>query len=251
MDEDEAAGHAENILAGAPFEPIPGVTDLHSGYRVQAAITTAMAEHLEGFGGYKIAWNTPGHMDASGMREPGFGRLFQGRIAPTGTVVERDSLRDPGVEPEVAAVLRADPGPTPDRDKLMESIDKFVPAIEILDRRGMNPPAPPWDMLAQNIFNAGVVLGFRGVPPEALPDGITTHVEAGGTALHSGPAHPPQNPFDAVAWLSRMAHVLECPPKPGDVLLLGSHTPILQIDWGQEITVTMNGLGEVRCQFEG
>ncbi|MEO1551967.1 MAG: fumarylacetoacetate hydrolase family protein [Pseudomonadota bacterium] len=251
MDEEEAAARAAAILEQEPFTPIPGVADMHRAYRVQGAITQAMAEPLGGFGGYKIAWNTPQAMVESGLREPGFGRLFQGRLAPTGTVVERGSLTSPFAEPEFAAVLRADPGPTPDRDKLMETIDKFVPAIEILDRRGLTAPASSPDMVAQNIFNAGVVMGFRGVPPEDLPPDITTRVTLDGVPAHEGSAGPPQDPFDAVAWLCRMAHVLDVPTKAGDVLLLGSHTPLLAVEWGQEMVVEMAGLGEVRCQFEG
>ncbi|MGI9363946.1 MAG: fumarylacetoacetate hydrolase family protein, partial [Rhizobiaceae bacterium] len=140
------------------------------------------------------------------------------------------------------------------RESVQNCIEKYVPAIEVIDMRGTQIKDTPLPKaVALNIFNAGCVLGNDGIAPEDLNlESITTSIKLNGEPFEKETNNAPQHPLDAVAWL--MKHLKNRPfkLKPGMVVLCGTHIPIQYVPaHAKQIDIAMSGLGTVSMSLSG
>lgn len=251
---------AHDIVAGAPFSAYPpadGVPrSLAQGYALQDAVAAALqASGARGaIAGYKIAVNSPELMAHFRIEEPASGQVFADQTHEGHARLPAAGFAEFAYEPEIAAVMgRALPlkdAPFT-REAVAAAIAGFVPALELLDTRGartreLHLP----DVVAQNISNAGAVLGGPGVAPDALePGAIRTVVTLDGAPELDVTGAAPQDPLDAVCWLANHLAARGRTLEAGDFILCGTHAPLRLMPGPVRIEVTMSGLGTVGVEL--
>ncbi len=246
---------ADEIANAAPFDahtPETGARSIPEAYALQ----DALAAHLTACGmrgpvaGYKIAANSPALMAHFGVSEPASGRVFADQCHDSGAHLSAGGFHSFAYEPEIAAIMGARLGAEDapfSRETVAAAIDRMVPALELIDLRGANPPELALaDVIAQNITNAGAVIGGPGVTPEALdPARVHTAVTIDNAPELSVVGAAPQDPLEAVHWLANHVARRGLSLDAGQIVLCGTHAPIRPVSGRAAIEVTMSGLGTV------
>ncbi len=256
MTRDDTTANAivREIRDRAPFDPHAsgGRRDIHQGYLLQDAVAAGLVDAgVRGpVAGYKIAVNAPALMAHFGVEEPASGRVFADQCHDSGAGLPADGFADFAYEPEIAAVmgapLRAGEAPF-SRAAVAACIDRMVPALELLDLRGSNPPDQDLaDVIAQNISNAGAVIGGPGIAPDALdPAQVHTSVTIDAAPELSVTGAAPQHPLDAAHWLANHLARRGLSLAAGQIILCGTHAPIRPVRGPARIDVAMSDLGTV------
>ncbi|MFP4274425.1 MAG: 2-keto-4-pentenoate hydratase [Paracoccaceae bacterium] len=255
--ETEAEAIAQDILAAAPFDPRAPENgrDLAAAYAVQDALAARLEAALGAVAGWKIAVNAPALMAHFGVTEPASGRVFAQLRQDAPARRKASDFRDFAYEPEIAAVMdrTLSPQAAPfTRDDVAGAVARFVPALELLDLRGATMPTMHLpDVVAQNITNAGAVIGGPGIAPDALdPAQLHTRVQVNGAEALSVTGGAPQHPLDAVTWLANHLAGRGLSLEAGQIVLCGTHAPIAPVSGPAEIVVEMSGLGAASLVLE-
>lgn len=247
---------AADIAARAPFRFLTRAEapDLETAHAIQIEAAKAMEAARGPLGGRKIAWNTAPQMEQFGMPEPGAGRVFASQIMDGGARLNATDYATFAMEPEIAAVLKAPLAPVEgghDPATVMEAIDRFAPAFEILDQRGFAPAEnAAFSAIAADIFNEGLVLGGPGLPPEAVtPSALRSVVTLDGETLLDAEDAAPMHPLAAVAFLANRFNRLGETLQAGEVLLLGAHLPPYRHAGAGAFRFACGALGEVAFEI--
>ena len=125
------------------------------------------------------------------------------------------------------------------------AIDRFVPAFELLDLRDSElPKIGLAEAVAQNITNAGIVVGGPGIAPYELdPAAIETVVTIDDKPELSVMGAAPQHPLEAVTWLANHLAKRGLSLEAGHIVLCGTHAPIRVVEGAARIKFRMSGLG--------
>ncbi len=244
---------ARDIEAAAPFRDIgDALPDLDAAYAAQAAAVAALAPAHGGIGGRKIAWNTQAQLDAMGLKEPGAACVLKDMMRESPARLDAAAYRTFTIEPEIAAVLGADLAPRAgghDRESVAAAIARLIPAFELLDRREVGD-AGPRAVLANNVFNAGLVTGGPGLPPaEVDPSALRSVVTLNGETLLDKEGAAPMDPLEAAAFLANRFNALGQTLKAGEVLLLGAHLPPRAVPGAAKMRFELGALGAVEFEI--
>jgi 2-keto-4-pentenoate hydratase len=242
---------AKDIVEAAPFTPRSGAASLDEAYTIQDAVT----DHLITQGrrkpvaGYKLAVNSRMLMDRFGVSEPASGRIFGDQLFQSPAELPASAFRQFAYEPEIAAIMATGlpvSGAPYTEEQVATAIDRFVPAFELLDLRGSElPKIGLAEAVAQNITNAGIVIGGPGIAPSELdPAAIETTVEIDGRPELSVKGAAPQHPLEAVTWLANHLARRGLSLEAGHVVLCGTHAPIRPVEGTARIELRMSGLGQ-------
>jgi 2-keto-4-pentenoate hydratase len=248
-------------LSAAALDTLPASVrprDVAEGYRVQKAVHEMLAETDWGpVVGHKIGCTTSVMQQYLRIPHPCAGGLFSGRIHQRSANLNHAAFVRPGIECEIAVRLGrdlpADGAPfTPDR--VAAAVESYMTAIEIVDERYADWPhteAPT--LIADDFFAAGCVLGAP-IAREAVPD--LSHLA--GQALINGVeaargigADVMGHPHNALAWLANNLAERGEALRAGELVLTGS---LVQTQWpasGDEVVVTISGLGTASVTFAG
>lgn len=248
----------QDITGAAPFaahETDPP-REIEAAYRLQDAVAEALTAN-PAFGpvaGWKIAANSPALLARFGLGEPASGRVFAGQRRNSPARLTVSDYRQFALEPEIAAVMgkTLEPQDAPfDSQTVRAAIDRFVPAMELLDMRDTdmaNIHLP--DVIAQNISNVGAVIGGPGIAPGELdPDTVRTTLAIDGEIRHDVTGAAPQHPLDAVTWLANHLSGRGLTLMAGQVVLCGTHSPIWYHEGTGEIVLEMSGLGSASMRL--
>ena len=247
-------------LNRTPLEAIATHWSLERAMEWQTEFVQGLIPHLGPIVGYKAALTNPKAQERFGVSHPLRGTLLQHMLRPTGATVpvnfgtrgvfEADLIVRVGDESINEATTE---------QQILASLDAVIPFIELADL-AYNPRVP-LNGPALAAINAGARLGVLGepIPLEAtaqweeklgkiqviLTDGNGAVLSEGSSAALSG------HPLQVVLWLKADLHKAGIQLKPGDLLSLGTITPLTPVK--QEMTVRANylGLGEVSLQFSG
>ncbi|MEY8838181.1 2-keto-4-pentenoate hydratase [Cribrihabitans sp. XS_ASV171] len=249
----------KDILGAAPFTAYEAdpPRNVLSAYSLQDSVTEQLAED-PAFGavaGWKIAANSPALLERFGLGEPASGRVFTAQRRTSPAMLKAAGYRQFALEPEIAAVMGSTLAPQTepfDTQTVLEAIDRFVPAMELLDMRDTDMPnihLP--DVIAQNISNVGAVIGGPGIAPEKLdPAAVRTTLAIDGETRHDVTGAAPQNPLEAVTWLANHLSGRGLTLEAGQVVLCGTHSPIWYHDGTGEIVLEMSGLGKASLTLD-
>lgn len=252
---------ASDITTAAPFDPQATTPPrrIADGYEVQSALL----QHLlasgtrDRVGGWKIAANSPMLLDKFNLDAPITAPVFAQQMQQTPGALTAADYRQFAFEPEICAILGREiplqPDGTANREDVLACVDRFVPAFELLDMRGIDMAGVNIaDAVAQNISNVGIVLGGPGIAPDALDVAqVRTRVQVDGETKLDTTGAAPQDPVAAVAWLA--GHLAKGGQRlePGQFVLCGTHCPIWYFDGTGHIHAWMSGLGEVEMTLGG
>jgi 2-keto-4-pentenoate hydratase len=241
-----------------PLPPLAGDAAPASeaeGYRIQDAVHDLLAADLGALVGYKIGCTSPVMQQYLDIPHPCGGGVFAKGVFDSGASLSTKDFVRVGVECEIAVKLARDLALTEEpftAEWVAESIEAYLPAIEIVDDRYVD-----WQTLgaptlvADDFFAAGCVLG-KPVARVGLPDVL--HVI--GRALINGlevgrgtGADVLGHPHNALAWLANHLAADGKSLRAGQIVLTGSLVKTVWLNAGDEVAMELEGLGRVEATF--
>jgi 2-keto-4-pentenoate hydratase len=216
-----AAEHRE----GKDFHRLEDLPDLAAAYQVQKVYLGEIIG-ADRIAGYKIGLTSQRMQAMCGIDHPISGAVFGGRVMNSGAKLRIADYHHLGLEFEICARLGRDLAPrkTPyTRDEVGAAVDAVCAAIELVDDRHADYAVLDCrSLVADNSWNAGVVLGTFVEPPSVL-DGVVGVVYQDGVEIGRGRgADALGHPFEPLAWLANHLAVQGEGLRKGDIVMTGS-----------------------------
>jgi len=232
---------AAEIIAAArrgrtPLGPLPANAAPRSeaeGYLIQHALHGLLASDIGARVGYKIGCTSAVMQQYLGIPHPCSGGVFAKGVFQSGASLPARDFVKVGVECEIAVKLARDLSATEapfTAEWVAESIEAYIPAIEIVDDRyadWQTLGAPT--LVADDFFAAGCVLGKQ-VLRSAAPD-LLGH------------------PHNALAWLANHLAADGNSLRAGEIVLTGSLVKTAWLKAGDAVRMELEGLGKVEVKF--
>lgn len=202
--------------------------------------------------GWKLGFGAAAARERLGLDAPLVGYLLEGARLPTGATVSLAGWTAPVAEPEIAVHLGRDLAATDDPDDVRAAIAALGPAIELADLSFA--PEDVEAILAGDVYQRHVVLGPRDeTRAGGRVDGLVGRVERDGAPL--GAARDPTaatgevvgNVMHVASLLAAMGETL----RAGEVILLGSILPPIQVERSATIRYALDPIGEISVALEG
>jgi len=254
---------AAQIIASArtrltPLPPLPqelAPKSIDDGYRVQAEVHSLLAAERGPWVGYKIGCTSEVMQKYLAIPHPCAGGVHARGVHESGAVLKAADFVRVGVECEIAVRLAKDLAPAGapfTRDSVADSIECYLPAIELVDDRyvkweTMDAPT----LIADDFFAAGIVLG-QPVARSAVADLL----EVEGRALINGQeagrgtgADVLGHPHNALAWLANHLASQGTGLRAGEIVMTGSLVKTVWLQAGDEARMEFTGLGTVQVAF--
>ncbi|CAB3896437.1 MULTISPECIES: 2-keto-4-pentenoate hydratase [Achromobacter] len=158
------------------------------------------------------------------------------------------------VEPEIAFELARDL-PARDTPYTEAEVDAAVGsarlALEILGCRYASPEhASLPELLADHMFNEGLVLGPRIASPDAAPTNMTLTLSIAGREVEQHPGfHPNERPKAGLYWLANFLREQGLGLHAGQHVITGSYAGFLDVPAHQDIELIYGDLGVLRVRF--
>jgi 2-keto-4-pentenoate hydratase len=241
-------------LASLAPELVPG--DEAEGYRIQRAVHDLLLPQTGSLVGYKIGCTSAVMQQYLDIPHPCAGGVFAKGVRDSGAKLRYGDYVRVGVECEIAVRLARSlsPGEGPfTAEWMMEAIEAYHPAIEIVDDRyvkweTMGAPT----LVADDFFAAGCVLG-KAVSRTKAPDLLTVKGRAivnGKEAGRGTGADVLGHPHNALAWLANHLADEGKGLHAGQIVLTGSLVKTGWLDAGDSVKMELDGLGTVEAKFE-
>ncbi|MGV2103451.1 2-keto-4-pentenoate hydratase [Rhizobium sp. 21-4511-3d] len=226
---DKSAELAGTLVAehrsGTNFHRLEGINDLADAYNVQEKYIAAIRDGDE-TAGYKIGLTSKRMQDMCGIDQPIHGTIFKRRVAFTGAHLAHADYHRLGLEFEICVRLGQDllPSDVPFTPETAgAAVDAVAAAIEIVDDRHADYSVLHCGtLIADNSWNAGVVLGAFTPPPAKMED-ATGVAYLDGTEFARGlGADVLGHPYVPLAWLANHLAASGRMLRKGDIVMTGS-----------------------------
>lgn len=230
--------------------------DEAAGYQIQRAVHDLLLPQTGSLVGYKIGCTSPVMQRYLGIPHPCGGGVFAQGVHDSGAVLRTGDYVRVGVECEIAVRLARSlsPGDAPfAAEWMMEAIEAYHPAIEIVDDRYVN-----WEtmgaptLVADDFFAAGCVLG-KAVPRAKAPNlpSVEGRAMVNGEEVGRGSgADVLGHPHNALAWLANHLADQGKGLHAGQIVLTGSLVKTVWLNAGDHVQMELDGLGTVDALFE-
>ena len=227
--------------------------DEADGYRVQRAVHDLLLPGTGPLVGYKIGCTSKVMQEYLDIPHPCAGGVFERGVHDSGVRLPAADFVRVGVECEIAVRLARDLAPSEEpftAEWVMEAIEAYLPAIEIVDNR-----YEQWEtlgaptLIADDFFAAACVLGAPR-PRNAVPDLLSVNGRAlinGKEAGRGTGADVLGHPHNALAWLAN--HLAEDGRglHRGQIVLTGSLVKTAWLKAGDHVVMELDGLGGVEA----
>jgi 2-keto-4-pentenoate hydratase len=255
----QVADMAEHIAAKTPADTPEGLSET-DGVCSRAKLNALLEKRHGKVIGYKAGLTNPAVQKRFNYDQPVWGKLYEGMVLPGGATVDATFGARPLFESDMlvrvksAAINRAK---TP-MDVLL-AIDQVIPFIELPDLVVQAPPK--LNGPAIGAINVGARLGVAGAPIavpamraeryamlDALRDMTVLLSDDTGAELGKGKGSDIlEHPLNAVVWLAQALAKEGLAMKPGELISLGSFSPLLPPRPGMKVTATYQGLPGVQA----
>jgi 2-keto-4-pentenoate hydratase len=244
--------------AAADRQPIAPLTDavpdlaIEDAYAIAQRIVDGRVQGGARVVGHKIGLTSHAVQQQLGVSEPDFGALLDVMALPDGGSVEVDRFIAPRVELELAFELGERlVGPGVTVSDVRRATAAVQPAFELVDSRIADWRIRLADTVADSASSAAFVLGGD---RHALDDVNTSALEVslrrGGEVIETGVSSAVLgDPCAAVAWLANALTRLGTTLGPGDVVLSGACTRMVDAHAGDTFTGDFGPLGEIGLAF--
>jgi 2-keto-4-pentenoate hydratase len=252
------ASLVEHLLAGRrghrPVSPLSEtIADLtlERAYALQRELEQALIGRGERVVGWKVGFTTAALQERHGVTEPVLGFLLGSGVFGSGDAVPVARFVAPGVEVEMAFLLKADlAGPGVTTASALLAVEGAMPAFELIDFRLSGTPRGV-DVIADGVYANAIVLGRPLTAVTGLDlalEGVVFEQDGQIVATQTA-AEVLGNPLVSLAWaadtLGRMGRGL----RAGDIVLTGSISKVLRPTAGQSARASFTRLGSVSCRF--
>lgn len=230
------------------FHTIDDLADMATAYRVQKAYVGMIGAN-EQVAGYKIGLTSQRMQAMCGIDQPIAGVVFASRVLESGVRLKASDYHHLGLEFEICARMGRDLPPRAEpysREEAGAAVDAVCAAVELVDDRNADYATLDCKTLvADNSWNAGIVLGSFVAPPPALDAVVGTVFENGAEIGRGKGSDALGHPFEPLAWLANhLAHDGECLRK-GDIVMTGSIVPTRFPEGAFDFRFDVSGLGSV------
>ncbi len=240
-----------------PSVVYPGFTteDAYAVQRRWVAIKVAEGNRIKG---HKIGLTSRAMQRQANITEPDYGALMEDMFYQDGAQIPIGRFIQPRLECELGFVIgRRLKGPNCTIFDALNATDYVVPAAEIVDGRThrvdpeTNTPRCVLDSIADNAGNAAVVVGGRPVRPmEVDLRWVAALCYRNGIIEESGVAAAVLNhPANGIAWLANKLAPFDVALEPGQFVLSGSFTGVVEARAGDQFHIDYGPLGSISCRF--
>ena len=228
-------------LAG-PLKP-PSIADA---YAVQEALRPLWEPALGPVAGLKIAVTTKIMQELMGIKHPCGGMIYSRRIHASPHTLQLGRYQHAVAEFELAVrtgrtlAKKAHPWT---REEVRAEITEVMAAYELIeDRNAVYKETSALSLIADNAWNAGIVLGtpVKVAASKELNGLVGRLTTAAGT--REGLT---DDPMGALAWVANLAADRGRPLEAGQVVITGSVIPTLPIASGERFVFEIEGIGRV------
>ena len=250
----QAQALVDNFLAKTPAANPQNLTEADAACS-RAKVNTLLEKHYGKVVGYKAGLTNPAVQKRFNYDKPVWGKLYQGMLLPNGASVdaafgaralfEADML----VRVKSAAINQAK---TP--MDVLNAIDQVIPFMELPDLTVQAPPQLGGPGVSA--INVGARHGVMGQPIavpatrgeryallDALRDMTVVVTDSTGAQRGYGKGSDIlEHPLNAVVWLAGALQQENITMQPGDLISLGSFSPLLPPKAGVNATATYYGL---------
>ena len=117
----------------------------------------------------------------------------------------------------------------------------------IEDRNAIYKETDARTLIADNAWNAGIVIGpAKSVPAELPLDGVTGRLTRNGTPAGEGKT---DGPMDALAWIANLAADRGRPLQAGMIVITGSVIATFEAHAGEHLAFELDSIGRTELSF--
>lgn len=250
----EVAALAEAIAARTPAATPEGLDDADAAC-TRAKLNRLLAQRHGPVAGYKAGLTNPAVQKRFGTDKPVWGVLYRSMLLDSGATVDPAFGARPLYEADLLVRVKSEAvnrAKTP--AEVLAAVDQVIPFIELPDLAVQAPPKLNGPGVAA--INVGARLGVKGTPVavpaeaaaqaamlDALRDMTVRLSDQGGAELARGKGSDIlEHPLNAVVWLAGALAAEGVALKPGDLVSLGSFSPLLPPKPGLAVTASYDGL---------
>lgn len=227
---------------------IQGAVDAYAVSDINTRRDLAAGRRLSG---RKIGLTSKVVQQQLGVDQPDYGVLFGDMEFIDGDDIPTGRLMQPKAEGEIAFVVGRD---LDDRcitwGRFLLAMAYALPAIEIVDSAILDWKITLVDTVADNASSGLYVLGTNPVPIGTLPLGLCgmDFRQNGHTVSVGSGVACMGHPLRAAFWLAKTMVELGQPLRAGDVVMSGALGPMFTFKAGDELSLSIGGVGSVRCR---
>ena len=204
--------------------------------------------------GKKIGVTSRAVQEMLDVHQPDFGFLTDRMQVGNDSDVsfETHRLVQPRAEGEIAFMLGQDlHGPGITADDVMAATHWVAPCFEIVDSRIVDWNIRIQDTVADNASCGVFALGDERINPRELDLAkVQLNLRKNGQPAGQGLGSAVQgHPCEAVAWLANTLGQFDIPFRKGEIILSGALAPLVPVLPGDDVSLTLSGLGSARLRF--
>jgi 2-oxopent-4-enoate/cis-2-oxohex-4-enoate hydratase len=238
----------------APLTQRHPAISLDNAYRISLRFLQRREQLGEQLIGKKIGVTSRAVQDMLNVHQPDFGFLTDSMQVADGSDVSfaAYNLIQPRAEGEIAFILGEDlQGPGITAEDVLAASQWVAPCFEIVDSRIDNWQIRIQDTVADNASCGVFALGSQRINPRELDLAqVELQLLKNGQPAGRGLGSAVQgHPCEAVAWLANTLGEFGIPFRKGEIILSGALAPLVPVVPGDEISLTLSGLGESRLRF--
>jgi len=219
-------------------------------YAAQEALRPLWEPKWGPVAGLKIATTTKVMQQLMGIDHPCGGMIYEKRIHNSPAIIKHADYMHVVIECELAVRMKstlAKKAAPWTRDEVRREILEVMPAFELIeDRKANYKQTKAYTLIADNAWNAGIVLGkpVRVAPDKEL-NGLKGHLQTTASGAKDGAT---DDPMGALAWIANLAADRGRPLAAGQVVITGSLVPTLPIGAGEKFDFSIEALGSVTLE---
>jgi 2-keto-4-pentenoate hydratase len=262
----EVAALADAIAAKTPAATPENLSEADARC-TRAKLNQRLAARYGAVVGYKAGLTNPAVQQRFQTDKPVWGVLYQGMLQPSSATVDPAFGARPLFEADLLVRVKSEAiNRAKTAAEVLAAVDQVIPFIELPDLAVQAPPKLNGAGVAA--INVGARLGVQGVPIAvptdaaaqaallaALPAMTVRLTDQTGVELARGRgADILEHPLNAVVWLAGALAAEGLAMQPGQLISLGSFSPLLPPKPGLTVTATYDGLPgaqPVVVQFSG
>ena len=250
----QASALVDNYIARKPADNPPTQSEA-DGACSRPKVNALLQRHYGPVIGYKAGLTNPAVQKRFNTDKPVWGKLYEGMVLANGAAVDAAFGARPLFEADMLVRVKSaqiNQAKTP--LQVLEAIDQVIPFIELPDLVVQAPPK--LNGAGVSAINVGARLGVAGAPLavpayraeryaflQALADMQVSLTDGAGTRLGGGKGSDIlEHPLNAVVWLAQALAQEGLAMQPGDLISLGSFSPLLPPKAGLSVTATFEGL---------
>lgn len=264
LSDEQAAELVAHYAARTPATTPTGLSEADAAC-TRAKVNVLLAQRFGKVVGYKAGLTSAGVQKRFNYDQPVWGKLYEGMVLANGATVDAAFGARPLFEADMLVRVksaRVNQARTP--AEVLASIDQVIPFIELPDLIVEAPPQLGGTGVAA--INVGARLGVAGTPIavpvlraeryallDALRDMAIVVSDGSGATLAQGKGSDIlEHPLNAVVWMAQALQRENIALKPGDLISLGSFSPLMPPRPGLGVSVRYDGLPDaapVRVNF--